>query len=285
MLLTQTISKFFSGHGRFDGSIKGYDAKNPKPFHVVYCDDDEEMMSLDVLVKYIKVKDKEGKLPDQIELKRTVENFLATQESSQHQDRGIPQIDGAVNEGEEEETPSPTGTRIADTAETALLTLGNEAPDEADALGVIAGGTGTGGQTEADEDKREEADCDAKEIGGVVQQGTCGTDHYLFDVLKKGKWLVDATNKGNVGRFVNHACENNNLKAVFFPAIRGTHPDLADLPQRIALVATRDIARMEELTYDYVPDDKAARKTKGASGGVRCLCGSPGCRSYIWAAD
>ena len=129
MLLTQTISKFFSGHGRFDGSIKGYDAKNPKPFHVVYCDDDEEMMSLDVLVKYIKIKDKQGKLPDQIELKRTVENFLATQESSQHQDRGIPQMDGAANEGEEEETPSPTGTRIADTAETCLLYT-SDAADE-----------------------------------------------------------------------------------------------------------------------------------------------------------
>jgi len=55
---------------------------------------------------------------------------------------------------------------------------------------------------------------------------------------------------------------------------------------RIALVATRNISKSEELTYDYVPTYDGARKAKRNSEGVKCLCGAgaDACRKFIWPA-
>jgi len=46
-----------------------------------------------------------------------------------------------------------------------------------------------------------------------------------------------------------------------------------------------DILKGEELTYDYVPAYKEARKAQRGKEGVKCLCGQPACRKFIWAAQ
>ena len=45
-----------------------------------------------------------------------------------------------------------------------------------------------------------------------------------------------------------------------------------------------DILKGEELTYDYVPAYQESRKAKRYQEGVKCLCGQPACRKFIWAA-
>lgn len=49
----------------------------------------------------------------------------------------------------------------------------------------------------------------------------------------------------------------------------------------LALFATRDIPKGEELTFDYVDgiDMRDASKTEGHT---KCLCGSENCRGWLW---
>ena len=67
----------------------------------------------------------------------------------------------------------------------------------------------------------------------------------------------DAAFGGNVGRYVNHACHPNCYVEIF-----GHH---------IWILASRDIRKGEELTYDYNTDGVA---------GIPCRC-RPGCRRVI----
>jgi SET domain-containing protein len=90
-----------------------------------------------------------------------------------------------------------------------------------------------------------------------------------------------------VGRFVNHACGNNNLKTKAF--LGAQKSDLLVCSKRIALISTRSISKGEELTYDYLsrPQEANRCKRQGKQGvaGIRCLCGEKGCRKNIWPAD
>ncbi len=61
---------------------------------------------------------------------------------------------------------------------------------------------------------------------------------------------------------INHSCE---------PSLR--------LAGDITLVAARDIAVGESLTYDYATSDSAAYDE------FECLCGSPGCRQKVTSDD
>ncbi|EKX47109.1 hypothetical protein GUITHDRAFT_137717 [Guillardia theta CCMP2712] len=97
---------------------------------------------------------------------------------------------------------------------------------------------------------------------------------YYFQ-LRGHRWDVDALKIGNVGRFVNHACDGFNLKAVDFLA--SANDIKSEMPKRIALVSTRTIFAYEELSYNYRGD--------GCKPNVRtqkCFCGSPSCQGFIW---
>lgn len=81
-------------------------------------------------------------------------------------------------------------------------------------------------------------------------------------------------------RFINHSCDPN--LRIF--ARVGDHADkhIHDL----ALFAVRDIARGEELTFDYV-DGQAeikgdARDERMQGEMTKCLCASKNCRGYLW---
>ncbi|XP_026380494.1 histone-lysine N-methyltransferase, H3 lysine-9 specific SUVH4-like [Papaver somniferum] len=78
-------------------------------------------------------------------------------------------------------------------------------------------------------------------------------DTYLFDIdpqVKKrstrdAKFCIDGEKVGNFVRFINHSCDPN----LFVQSILSDHYDINYA--RIVLFAGRNIAPMEELTYDY----------------------------------
>lgn len=114
--------------------------------------------------------------------------------------------------------------------------------------------------------------------------------------------IVDATACGNFTRLVNHSCAPN----LTLTAVR-----VDSLIPRLVLLAKRDIASGEELTFDYAGDDTAgpsgaavrrsfattstpgssSTATKDREGGgdtvrhkrrrVACLCGAANCRRYL----
>uniref|UniRef100_A0A1I8I1L9 Histone-lysine N-methyltransferase n=1 Tax=Macrostomum lignano TaxID=282301 RepID=A0A1I8I1L9_9PLAT len=82
-------------------------------------------------------------------------------------------------------------------------------------------------------------------------------DCYLFKV--NWQWVIDASMKGGPARFINHSCSPNCVTRV--------------MDQRILIVAGRDIAAGEELTYDYRFDKEEDK--------VACHCGSVSCRKFL----
>lgn len=81
-------------------------------------------------------------------------------------------------------------------------------------------------------------------------------------------------------RFINHSC-NPNLR--IFARV-GDHADkhIHDL----ALFAVRDIAKGDELTFDYVDGQEEiegdARNESMQGEMTKCLCGSKNCRGFLW---
>ena len=78
---------------------------------------------------------------------------------------------------------------------------------------------------------------------------------WLFNV--NTRWARDAAFGGNIARYLNHACRPN-----CYVEVEGHH---------IWILASRDIRRGEELTYDYNTDGDA---------GISCRC-RPGCKRII----
>lgn len=93
--------------------------------------------------------------------------------------------------------------------------------------------------------------------------------HTFFFALSSGK-VIDGGDQGNDARWINHSCTPN------CEAQEGRHG------KRVYIVALRDIARGEELAYDYglVLDGKI---TKTLKEGYRCLCGTENCRGTMLA--
>lgn len=103
-------------------------------------------------------------------------------------------------------------------------------------------------QTIADEREKK------AEREGDGDGGSC----YMFKL--DDDYVVDATVKGNCARFINHSCNPNCTCKMIEDDTRQKH---------IMIIAKRDIAPGEEITYDYqfaVESEKLA-----------CLCGAPNC--------
>lgn len=87
---------------------------------------------------------------------------------------------------------------------------------------------------------------------------------------KNPPMCVDASKIGSVARFLNHCCEPNLfVQSVFVEYSRAVH--------RIGIFAARDIMPYEELTYDY---GYVVGSVEGKT--LRCLCGAPGCRDFLF---
>ncbi|KAL2339733.1 hypothetical protein Fmac_007673 [Flemingia macrophylla] len=95
-----------------------------------------------------------------------------------------------------------------------------------------------------------------------------GHRHFYFMTLN-GSEVIDASAKGNLGRFINHSCDPNCR----------TEKWMVNGEICIGLFALRDIKQDEELTFDYnyVRVFGAAAK--------KCYCSSPNCRGYIGGGD
>lgn len=103
---------------------------------------------------------------------------------------------------------------------------------------------------------------------------------YLFDIDAhindmsrfiegQGLYVIDATNYGNVSRYINHSCSPNLVSHQVL--VESMDCQLA----HIGLYASRDITVGEELTYDY--------RYKVLPGeGYPCRCGASNCRGRLY---
>jgi SET domain-containing protein len=93
--------------------------------------------------------------------------------------------------------------------------------------------------------------------------------HTFFFATSSGK-VIDGGNRGSDARWINHSCEPN------------CEAEENEAGTRVHIVALRDIARGEELFYDYglVMEGRITAKLKQQ---YRCLCGKPSCRGTMLA--
>lgn len=75
--------------------------------------------------------------------------------------------------------------------------------------------------------------------------------------------VIDATQMGNLARFINHSCQPNCYAKIV----------VVDGEKRIVIYSKLAINKGDEITYDYkfpIEEDK-----------IDCLCGAPGCRGSL----
>jgi hypothetical protein len=89
-------------------------------------------------------------------------------------------------------------------------------------------------------------------------------DPNFYVMSLEAGWYIDAREKGNLSRFINHSCRPN---CHLSPVNVAGHT-------RIAIVANVDIDAGEFLSYDYHFDTKDGDK-------FVCRCGAPNCRGTM----
>ena len=90
-------------------------------------------------------------------------------------------------------------------------------------------------------------------------------DHMYFMTLNRSE-IVDATERGNIARFINHSCDPNLQVEKWY---------VNRLP-RLGLWAKRPIAAGEELTYNY-----SVKWHGDPDVAQRCYCGADNCTGYL----
>lgn len=97
----------------------------------------------------------------------------------------------------------------------------------------------------------------------TTQYNEDGIKHFYFMSLSKGEF-IDATKKGNLGRFCNHSCNPNCYVDKWVVGDK----------LRMGIFAERKIKKGEELVFNYNVDRYGADPQP-------CYCGEPNCTGFL----
>ncbi len=114
-----------------------------------------------------------------------------------------------------------------------------------------------------------------EDIDDLPQSDPNDEHHTFFFSLDDGKHTIDASQKGNAARWINHHCKPNcKAKEV---------TDETGRP-RVFIQARKNIKAGAELNYDYhlTLEGKVTKKDKRNH---RCLCGAKKCRGTMLDVD
>ncbi len=96
-------------------------------------------------------------------------------------------------------------------------------------------------------------------------------DNHTFLFIVDAKTVIDAGVGGNAARFINHSCDGNCESVIE--------------DRRVFIEATREIAKGEELGYDY-EIGREKDDPPNVDEIFACRCGSPKCRgTMLWPAE
>jgi SET domain-containing protein len=108
--------------------------------------------------------------------------------------------------------------------------------------------------------------CDEDTYQNRIQEYD-GERHFYFLSLDSG-FVIDASRKGNKGRFINHSCNPNCALQKW----------LVGRQTRIGIFAIKDIPADSELTFDYAMEVYGLARQK-------CYCGEKNCRGTIRVSE
>eukprot|EP01087_Luapelamoeba_hula_P019068 TRINITY_DN6266_c0_g1_i1.p1 TRINITY_DN6266_c0_g1~~TRINITY_DN6266_c0_g1_i1.p1 ORF type:complete len:527 (-),score=84.32 TRINITY_DN6266_c0_g1_i1:484-2064(-) len=121
----------------------------------------------------------------------------------------------------------------------------------------------------------EQGDFVIEYVGEVIDTATCqerlreaqqdGTRNFYFLTLDATE-CIDASNKGNLARFINHSCDPNCATQKWW--VNGEI--------RVGIFAEQNIKVGEEITFDYKFERFGGKKQK-------CYCGTDMCRGFLGA--
>ena len=100
--------------------------------------------------------------------------------------------------------------------------------------------------------------------------------HYLmvvwehFSASPSVQTSIDPTHAGNVGRFMNHACDGGNV-APLLVRRRG------EGGVRVGMYARRNVGQGEELCFAY----GSSMDEEGGQSRTKCCCGAKGCAGKL----
>ncbi|KAF8108700.1 hypothetical protein N665_0104s0026 [Sinapis alba] len=95
----------------------------------------------------------------------------------------------------------------------------------------------------------------------LIYNSMVGAGTYMFRI--DDERVIDATRAGSIAHLINHSCVPNCYSRVI--SVNGD--------EHIIIFAKRDIAKWEELTYDY--------RFFSVDERLSCSCGFPGCRGVV----
>ncbi|XP_068159995.1 histone-lysine N-methyltransferase Su(var)3-9-like [Drosophila tropicalis] len=116
---------------------------------------------------------------------------------------------------------------------------------------------------------------EADERGKLYENPSC---IYLFaldyNLTQDEEYTIDATNYGNIARYLNHSCDPNI--SVFPCWIEHSHLALP----RLVFFTVRSIKAGEELCFDYI--QRTEVQDIPQSKRIKCLCGAKNCRKVVF---
>jgi SET domain-containing protein len=92
-------------------------------------------------------------------------------------------------------------------------------------------------------------------------------NHHTFLFAVDDRLVIDATTGGNESRFINHSCDPNC--------------EIVVLRRRVFIDTVRDIAKGDELLYDYWYMTDESYTLADLRRIYPCRCGSPDCRGTL----